>query len=281
MQDKFSASTNLYYDLPMPEAVIRIAKLGFHYVELYRHSWEFDDITGELKGIFKNFDITPLAWHDHHELLLWADNADGDIYFLTKQIKQRLDICAELNIPNLILHYDWQDYTPGVSPDKHFAFKAFPEILELADKRGVAILIENTKVSSEFICKLCRMLGASNMGICLDIGHANLFESIEKAIRNAGDLIKFLHISDNFGMRKDGGFSDLHLAPGEGSIDWKKCIQKLIGANYDGVFNFELNGSQYARDGVADIMGWRNYLPLKERDKLLKQARNKIKQCLP
>ncbi|MDD5728860.1 MAG: sugar phosphate isomerase/epimerase [Victivallales bacterium] len=277
----FSASTGLYYNISLPDAVKRIAKLGFNYVELYRHSWEINDVLNELKDIFCNSSIKPVAWHEHNELIFWAEDP-RDVYFIVKQVKQHLDICAALEIPYLTLHYDFNAYPnhPEASPTEHIVFKAFPEIIEYASSNGIIILFENTGVLSKFIYKLCRMLDSPNIGVCLDIGHANLFENIEEAIKNGGDIIKCLHISDNFGMRKDGGFSDLHLAPGEGAINWRKCVHLLKKIKYKGVLNFELNGSQYARSGVADIKGWGNYLPLKARDKLLGKAKAQIKQFL-
>lgn len=280
MEAHFSANTGIYYDIPLPDAVKRIAKLGFEYVELYRHSWEIEDVARELNDIFKNTGIKPAAWHDHYEIIFWAKDNPGDIYCVVKQVKQRLDICAKLNVPYLTLHYDMPDYKPGIFPGEHAVFKAFPEILEYAKQLGITILFENTGVRSEFIFRLCRILDSPNIGVCLDIGHANLFENISDAVKNGAGLIKFLHMSDNFGMRKDGGFSDLHLAPGEGNIDWEKCMRALESIDYQGVFNFELNGSRYAREGVADIMGWGNYLPLTARDKLLRMAKAEIKKAL-
>lgn len=281
MKTDFSGSTGLYYDTFLPDAVRRIAGLGFNYVELYRHSWEIDDVVKELKNIFNNSNIKPVAWHEHHELIFWAADP-REVYFIVKQVKQRLDICADLEIPYLTLHYDFSDYPnhPDASPLEHGVFKAFPEIIEYANLKGIVILFENTNVLSEFVYKLCRVLNSPNIGVCLDIGHANLFENISDAIKNGEKLIKCLHISDNFGMREDGGFSDLHLAPGEGTINWGKCIQLLESIGYDGVLNFELNGSQYARAGEADLKGWGNYLPLKARDKLLGKARARIKRFL-
>ncbi|MFA6715391.1 MAG: sugar phosphate isomerase/epimerase [Victivallaceae bacterium] len=280
MKNKFSVNTGLYYDISLPDAVRRIAGLGFDYVELYRHSWEIDDVTRELKEIFRDTGIKPLAWHDHHELIFWAEDDCRDIYFVVKQVKQRLDFCAELGVKYLTLHYDFEAYDAAspVSPDEHPVFKAFPEIIEYAERSGITILFENTRVQTKFVRRLCELVDSPNIGMCVDIGHANLFEDIETALATAGNLTKCLHMSDNFGMRRDGGFSDLHLAPGEGGIDWRKCIQTLKNINYQGVFNFELCGSRYAREGVADIKGWGNYLPLKERDKLLRLARAHIKK---
>ncbi len=283
MGNKFSASTITYYDIPMTDAVRRISDLGFDYVELFEHSWEFDGITEKLlKRIFANSRIKPVSWHDCPDSKFWAEQIE-DVYCVVKQVRRRLDICAELDIKYLTLHYDFNEFsnTGDMVPGNHIIFNAFPEIIEYAKARNIVILFENgEKVLSEFLRLLCKQVNSPNVGVCLDIGHANLFEEVETTILATGSLVKHLHIHDNYGMRKDSGFSDLHLAPGEGSIDWRKCMEALKRINYQGVFNFELTCSQYARDGVADVKGFGNCLTLKERDKLLRQARKYLKQFL-
>ena len=74
---------------------------------------------------------------------------------------------------------------------------------------------------------------------CLDSGHTNLgvnggFLSVPDFIRYFGSRIKMLHLHDN------NGFSDQHLIPAQGNIDWPAVFDALDEIGYDGYYNYEL-----------------------------------------
>lgn len=65
----------------------------------------------------------------------------------------------------------------------------------------------------------CRLKEYSNFGVCLDYAHACVFgneKEIDAWVKALGPYVKHLHINDN------DFCSDLHLAVGAGSLDWKK-----------------------------------------------------------
>jgi len=81
---------------------------------------------------------------------------------------------------------------------------------------------------------LVRRLDSPAVGICLDIGHANVVAglrrtSLHRMIAPVLDLTSLFHVHDNLGARwravdQRPGIDplrlDLHLAPGKGSINW-------------------------------------------------------------
>ena len=59
-----------------------------------------------------------------------------------------------------------------------------------------------------------------------------------------GDRLLITHLNDNLGIRRlDGDIfwhDDLHLLPGDGTLDWKEAVRKLNTAKRQEILNFEL-----------------------------------------
>ena len=60
-----------------------------------------------------------------------------------------------------------------------------------------------------------------NVGVCLDLGHANITVGTDAAIATLGRRIATVHVHDNHGIK------DEHLWPGGGTIDWKATAEAL------------------------------------------------------
>ena len=65
-----------------------------------------------------------------------------------------------------------------------------------------------------------RMADVDNFGVCLDYAHAYISKTaISEWVKTLAPYIRHVHINDN------DGENDLHLAVGEGVIDWKKFLK--------------------------------------------------------
>ena len=85
---------------------------------------------------------------------------------------------------------------------------------------------------SEIVADLDPLL----VGLCFDTGHANISERSDIAgafERNASRIIH-IHWHDNVGSE------DLHLAPGQGNIDFKTLFHTVTKAQYDGMVELEV-----------------------------------------
>jgi len=93
---------------------------------------------------------------------------------------------------------------------------------------------------------LIEAAGADHLGICLDTGHLNLAGGDQQGfIRQAGGLLKALHIADN------DTSSDQHLLPyGGGTVPWGDVVSALREIGYSGLFNLEIPGE---RNGPTPI----------------------------
>lgn len=97
----------------------------------------------------------------------------------------------------------------------------------MAAKRGVIVAVENMRKgnpSERFVPRVGQEMewiretveGCPNLGICLDTGHANISGNVLAMTRAAGDKLRIVHLSDNFGVTDD------HLLPGRAAIPWRQ-----------------------------------------------------------
>jgi sugar phosphate isomerase/epimerase len=61
----------------------------------------------------------------------------------------------------------------------------------------------------------------NSVGICLDLGHANITTGVTAAIATLNTRIRSVHVHDNKGVK------DEHLFPGDGTIDWAAAVKAL------------------------------------------------------
>jgi sugar phosphate isomerase/epimerase len=103
-----------------------------------------------------------------------------------------------------------------------------------AEEYGVNIALENlpekygsTMKNPQDFAKFYKETSLNDIGIVLDIGHANLEGQAEPFLRNLPDKITHMHVSDNMGE------NDQHLGIGYGKIDWQQIAQTLKDIAYD------------------------------------------------
>ncbi len=126
------------------------------------------------------------------------------------------------------------------------------QLLPLLQKHEVKLALENIATplsTTNNLIKLIAPFDADWLGICLDIGHAQLNEDVEQAILNSSARIMGVHISDNDGV------SDLHYIPGAGIIDWHKVINMLQKVGYDGIINLELRQYEH-QPNLLEKISW-------------------------
>ena len=140
--------------------------------------------------------------------------------------------------------------------------ESFRELAAYAGERGVRMAIENLfdrcgvglGVRRRFGAELGELfdiieaVASPGLGICLDTSHANVQGHDQPAlIREMGELLIALHISDN------AGSGDQHLIPLHGNIDWPPIVTALKEINFAGAFNLEIPGARRSAPGFLDL----------------------------
>lgn len=107
--------------------------------------------------------------------------------------------------------------------------------------KDINIYIENMfDDTPELISRLGEgMMGIANFGLCFDYAHAQVFgnpEEIGTWVKMLSPYVKHIHINDN-DLKKD-----LHLAVGDGCIDWQEFKHYYEEYFYDATVLIEVNG---------------------------------------
>jgi len=112
-------------------------------------------------------------------------------------------------------------------------------LLKIARKEGVEIAIENVPEPHPFVLKDVQDFARfydeldDDIGMVLDVAHANLNHQIQDFLRQFPEKIVHIHVSDN------DGANDLHLGIGHGTIDWKTVAKDIKKTGYSNVIMLE------------------------------------------
>ena len=116
---------------------------------------------------------------------------------------------------------------------------ALKEIVQYGSKNSVAINLENLSETPEDLESVINEV--PNLGLTLDVGHANLSGMVNKSIsiiEKLGKFIRHVHLHDNLGGQSQA--DDLHLPIGDGTVDFRAIMNSLISVGYDGTLTLEV-----------------------------------------
>jgi sugar phosphate isomerase/epimerase len=89
------------------------------------------------------------------------------------------------------------------------------------------------------------VVDAEDIGICLDIGHAQLEGDVGEAIETVSEHLVAVEVHDNNRRTDD------HLVPFAGSIDWASALTSVQKVGYDGALMFEIAGRGPTKEILA------------------------------
>lgn len=124
-------------------------------------------------------------------------------------------------------------------------------LFEIADDFGVKAAIENVPEPYPFLMKSVADFKKfyeevdEDIGLVLDIGHANLNGQIEPFLKTFAERIVHVHAADN------NGKSDQHLGIGYGKIDWSRVANLMKKTRYDKVVVVE--SVEHVRESVQKL----------------------------
>ncbi len=224
------------------EAGFRYADMNFGIDAAKRTGIYSDNFEAYFEDINKSCDEIGITLVQAHSPM-GKPLVDGNVQFLEDTIRC-VDACGAWGIPNLVVH---SGYLPDISTKECFAKNKefFSRILDVAEKYGVNILVENfDKMSRDNVYwidnapDLLSMIEYVNHPLfhaVWDTGHANMQEMPQdEALRLLGSHVRALHVHDNHGAH------DEHLVPFLGSLNLDSLMTGLLDIGYDGYFTFEV-----------------------------------------
>ena len=136
-----------------------------------------------------------------------------------KRLTQSLDFTAQVGAGLMVVHPGYDRWRYGgnwqlwLDRSLHF----WPSLLSRAEDYGIRIMLENIFDTDPVPLRaLLDQLNHPNLGFCLDIGHLNLFSTVEldQWLGSLGEYLGHLHLHDNHGTADD------HLPIGHGNINF-------------------------------------------------------------
>ncbi len=234
-------STHLFLKQRLHPGQLELAeRSGAQAVEIFAARQHFDytsrDHIAELKSWFASNTMAPFSMHAP----LFPDREMGragapavNVIHPEKsrridamdEIKRALEVAEHIPFKQLVMHLG--ENADGWSlRTMEYATTALEHLGAFARPLGVRVTVENLTsdaTTPEHLMMILEMAHLDNIGICLDLGHANITVGVAEAISRLGKRIAEVHVHDNH------GFKDEHLWPGEGTIDWRATSTALWG----------------------------------------------------
>jgi len=159
---------------------------------------------------------------------IWLDTIDGQ-KLLDKYI-ENIDDCKIHEIPTAVVHII-DGYNPP--PYNQLGLDRFKRIIDKAEKRNINIALENL-TKPEYLEYIYKNIKSSKLKFCYDSGHENCLTPNYNHLDKYSEKLVALHLHDNNGIK------DQHLLPFDGSINWKKIMDRINNANYKGTLALEI-----------------------------------------
>ena len=171
-----------------------------------------------------------------------------------KELFKNIDLTADLGARVMTLHPALEPYGFELEERVNLEIKAYQELADYALQKDIEIGLENEAQTCFWFpdraCKFklleqaVKTVDRPNFGFTLDFGHANMSgEDYIAAIKKLNKKILHLHAHDNLGKSENNitkfNRPDPHLAPGQGTVDWKNIVKALQKISYQGYFEME------------------------------------------
>ncbi len=248
---KLSISTHLLaYHRFEPVLAAAIAESGFRRVEMWcmrpHFHYENRELVQQTRAAFQSFRILVssihLPFYAHLDLLRQgvtlspiSANAQARQESI-RESKLALDAGYELGASTAVLHLGEKGDALN-SENRKFALQAIAEIGDYAKQRNMTLALENILselTDIESLNSLIEESGLPNLGICLDVGHSQVWKNPITDLHHAGKRLCNAHLHDNDSK------ADQHLPPGKGSILWDNLMHAFIQGGYQGSYHFEI-----------------------------------------
>ena len=203
--------------------------------------WEFNDFmlpnvlddaeqTARIIGEYKQCDL-PQICNTHGAFLdIAVSSSDSRIREASDfRVNQSIDIAGEINCRSVIFH---TNFIPNFT-DKHYTDGWVEQNAEYWTAKinqypNINILVENMfDISPDLLSRLAdKMKEFERFGVCLDYAHSVVFgrskKSPDRFVRALYPYIKHIHLND-CDLKHD-----LHLAVGDGLIEWERFAENYL-----------------------------------------------------
>jgi len=277
---KLAFSTNAYLNFSFPEAVRRLAKIGYAGVEIMAdvpHAWPAYMLDEQLQGIKRALNDNGVAISNINAFMMHAVDDPRQKYWYPSWIEpdrhyRQIRINHTMRTITMAKQLGAACITtePGgpVEAGQSWgaALKLFVEMIkpvaEHAEKEGVLLLVEPEpglliETADQFL-EFMQHIQSPAVGMNFDIGHSYcVSDDPATTIPRVAKYIRHFHLEDIAATRVHH-----HMVPGEGAIDFASCLRAIKAMKYDGWVTIELypyindpdQAAQTALTRIRDIL---------------------------
>lgn len=185
------------------------------------------------------------------ELLNLAAADEAQRQHALDEVTRALQVARQLPFATLIVHAGVpKALQTAVGENSRDAVRrSLDALAAAAAPLGVRIAVEiipnELSRSGSLVHLVEDALDSQDVGICLDVGHAQLEGDVGDVIEMVSEHVLAVEVHDNRGRADD------HLLPFEGMIDWPGTVTALQKVGYDGTVIFEVA----ARGSAKETLG--------------------------
>lgn len=174
------------------------------------------------------------------------------------ECRRALALAAHAPFEYLVVHLGVPDAYAPPSGDNHrdSVLRSVDALRAAAEGTGVTLAVEvipNRLSTADNLVRFIEEHDFTDVGICLDVGHARLQGDVVDAIETVAGYLVTTHIHDNRGREDD------HLLPFDGVIDWATSLMGFQKVGYTGTLMLELaaasDGPTATLDRAARVRG--------------------------
>jgi sugar phosphate isomerase/epimerase len=262
----FGVSTHLYHGQRLSrEHLLEIAAHGFDMVEVFATRTHFDfHNPSAVADLQQWLAEAGLGLHGIHAPVIQAyeggrwigplslastDEAAREL--AVAETERALHIARRIPVSVLVAHLGIpRTEAAGQPPDTRSAARRSIEALTgTAEALGVTLAVEvipnELSRAGSLVHFVEEDLQGSNVGVCLDFGHAHMEGDILDAIETVSGHLVTTHVHDNRGK------ADEHLVPFDGTIDWPAALTAVQKIGYDGTLLFEVAAHGSPKDTLS------------------------------
>ena len=253
-------STGCFYRTPILDVLEAVRDGGFNLIEVcsfpdHLDYHNLDDVratAARLRDLGMEANSMHAPFAEHIDI---SEPEPGARERAVGELRAAADAAAELGCRYLVLHPgpEREGKPPAAEwyQRMHNAAESLNHVTGHCRERGLVLLLENMLPHLMFghTSDMLWLLGAirdTNVGTCLDTGHAWLSGDLPTVVHKLSGHLRMLHVNDNRGDRDD------HLPPGEGRIDWMSLTCQLLRWGFRGPLILELAGHGASTAEIMD-----------------------------
>jgi len=217
--------------VPFEEAASLVAEHFRNWEILGEGTLALKSIKDTFEDVISSYGLKKIQLHAPFSDLNIGSYREDVRRFSVEVLKRNIEIAADLGMEHVTIH-------PGVFSPHTFGMRdsvirqsnrSLRELSPVVLDRGIEVSLENMPLLNVTVGhtpeELRRMTEGTEIGICLDIGHANTTGNMEEFLDMLPN-VRNVHMHDNMGER------DEHLPLGEGNVDFEAVLKRISSSGY-------------------------------------------------